>query len=246
MNQQDVIALKFHKAKEELQNHYQELNKYLRSLQQTYLMAMQQPTQYHLPNPQMLQNQINQLVNAYAAASQKLAFAPQPPAIICREILDTFIKQTKANADFINEITKKYKELEERQKQILQQINNVQIKQKGTKSIIDNLNENNIDEFINQLLDWDNAQIIVKLNKTEEAILLLCDALKKNSSNSQKIEDICEGIMAFISMTLLSPIAVSQLSDVISQVILSPAVSEEATPAIIDVYDALQVPVCLQ
>ncbi|EDR27122.1 hypothetical protein EDI_209300 [Entamoeba dispar SAW760] len=190
MNQHDVITLKFQKAKEELQNHYQQLNKYLRSLQQSYLTAMQQPTQHPLPSPQMLQNHINQLINAYAAASQKLASAPQPPVIICREMLDTFIERTKANADFINEITKKYEELEERQKQIIQQINDVKIKQTETKSIIDNLNENNIDEFINQLLDWNNAQVIVKLNKTEEAILLLCDALKKNSTNSQKIEDI--------------------------------------------------------
>ena len=56
---------------------------------------------------------------------------------------------------------------------------------------------------------------------------------------SNKIEEICEGIMAFINTVKLSPFALSTIDGAITETIPSKAVSEEATPAILDVYDAL-------
>ena len=66
--------------------------------------------------------------------------------------------------------------------------------------------------------------------------------LKKNKNDANKIEEICECFMAFLNITQLSPMAVSQMNDAVMEVIPSPAVSEEETPAILDVFQFIHTP----
>ncbi|ELP85820.1 hypothetical protein EIN_281910 [Entamoeba invadens IP1] len=218
--------------------HYQQLIKHLKTLQQTYLNAMQQPSQQQLPDPQQLQNHINLLVSSYAAACQKLAAAPQPPLVICRETLDMFIERTKANTESIEETMKKYEQLEQRQKQIIQQINTMAATKTERKTVIDYLEEGDEDNFISQIVEWENVKLLIDNDLTEKAILFLSENLLKHINETQKIEDICEGIMGFVKMTTFTPTAYYHLYDAIVKTIKSPAVSAEGTPAILDVYDS--------
>ena len=110
------------------------------------------------------------------------------------------------------------------------------------KNAIDYLNENDIDGLVNELLDWNNVTILVNAQRTDDCIMLLSGELKKNENYSNKIEEICECFMAFLNITQLSPMAVSQMNDAVMEVIPSPAVSEEETPAILDVFQFIHTP----
>ena len=65
---------------------------------------MQQPQSLtqKLPDPQQLQNHINQLINAYALAAQKFMSVPQPPIIVSKDVLNGLLLRTKKNSEMIN------------------------------------------------------------------------------------------------------------------------------------------------
>ena len=293
---QNPLNQKYINAIEELKSHYQQLNKYLKSLQQQYITTMQQPQSatQKLPDPQQLQNHINQLINAYAQAAQKFMSVPQPPIIMSKDVLDGLLLRTKKNSEMINETVGRYDNLDKIQKRIYEQVNKTEqensmndknnlnemnqfnqmnnintinemnnqmntinnmnemnqineMKVDGTtnetqKTAIDYLNEQDVDGLVNELLDWNNVAIIVNEQRTDDSIMLLSGALKKNTNDANKIEEICECFMAFLNMTQLSPMALSQMNDAVMEVIPSPAVSEEETPAILDVFQFIHAP----
>ncbi|KAL7719371.1 Uncharacterized protein QTN25_003092 [Entamoeba marina] len=242
MNQQDTLNSKLEKAKEEIKTHSSQLMSYLKSLQAQYLAAATQQPQQKLPSTDDFRHYVNTLVNAYEGAVQKLVTASTNPVQFgqIQELLDMSLEKTRKNVETIELMLKKYQELERRQNQITERILSLNNQQQPVKNILDYLAERDCVNFVKELIDWENALMVIEEGKSDDAIILLSDALLACENDLVFIEDVGEGIMAFLGAVDLQQQTMTKLETAIGVTLNTKECSTEQTPAIIDAYNFLR------